>query len=283
MEGALLERLNRAGLARSADQLVRLAKPSIRLHSTSIDEEDAPLGSSRIGGSADLQQSDRWPDADGVPLSFVAQINFAETKGFDPLGQLPNKGIALFFYDATNQPWGFSPEDRGSWKIIYYERRTSLSRVQAPDELNELARTYPRALSFASETTLPPLRSLSVDRLGLNDAEIAAYSSLTRHDSRKSGPDHHLLGHPAAIQNDMQLQCQLVTHGLYCGDPYDCESPQRASLESGSGEWQLLLQIDSDEWASMEWGDGGRIYFWIRNDDLRRRRFDDIWVILQCY
>ena len=30
------------------------------------------------------------------------------------------------------------------------------------------------------------------------------------------------------------------------------------------------------------WGDVGRLYFWIRDADLRARRFDATWLILQC-
>jgi hypothetical protein len=30
---------------------------------------------------------------------------------------------------------------------------------------------------------------------------------------------HRILGHSTNIQGDMQLEAQLVTNGLYCGDP----------------------------------------------------------------
>lgn len=32
----------------------------------------------------------------------------------------------------------------------------------------------------------------------------------------------------------------------------------------------------------MMWGDLGRLYFWIRDDDLAARRFEKAWLILQC-
>jgi uncharacterized protein YwqG len=44
----------------------------------------------------------------------------------------------------------------------------------------------------------------------------------------------------------------------------------------------LLLQIDSEARAGMMWGDLGRIYFMIHKDDLRRRRFENVVLILQC-
>jgi uncharacterized protein YwqG len=44
----------------------------------------------------------------------------------------------------------------------------------------------------------------------------------------------------------------------------------------------LLLQVDSDD-VGMMWGDGGRLYFWIREQDARRADFSNVWMILQCY
>ncbi|HUT87622.1 MAG TPA: YwqG family protein [Candidatus Heimdallarchaeota archaeon] len=91
-------------------------------------------------------------------------------------------------------------------------------------------------------------------------------------------------GHPDPIQGDMQLDCQLTSHGLYTGDATGYEDPRRAELEKGATDWQLLLQIDSDEDnAGMMWGDMGRLYFWIRKDDLKKRAFENVWMVLQCY
>jgi uncharacterized protein YwqG len=33
----------------------------------------------------------------------------------------------------------------------------------------------------------------------------------------------------------------------------------------------------------MMWGDAGRLYFWIRKQDLAEQSFDAVWAILQCY
>ena len=81
----------------------------------------------------------------------------------------------------------------------------------------------------------------------------------------------------------MELECELVTHGLYCGDATGYEDPRAKELEISSRQWRLLLQIDSDDSAEMMWGDVGRVYFWIREEDLRQARFDRTWTILQCH
>lgn len=79
-----------------------------------------------------------------------------------------------------------------------------------------------------------------------------------------------------------ELECQLVTNGLYCGDETGYNNERRKALESDAVNWRILLQIDSNEEIGMYWGDLGRIYFWIREDDLRNKEFDNVWTILQC-
>jgi uncharacterized protein YwqG len=81
----------------------------------------------------------------------------------------------------------------------------------------------------------------------------------------------------------MQLECQLVAHGLYCGDASGYEDPRAQALEPGATDWRLLLQIDSEEDAGMMWGDSGRIYYWMTRDALAGRRWDEAHMILQCY
>jgi uncharacterized protein YwqG len=53
-------------------------------------------------------------------------------------------------------------------------------------------------------------------------------------------------------------------------------------LRSGAADWRLLLQVDSEEHAGMVWGDAGRLYYWMRTQDLVARRFDQAWLVLQC-
>jgi uncharacterized protein YwqG len=66
------------------------------------------------------------------------------------------------------------------------------------------------------------------------------------------------------------------------GVPEICQKPHRAALGAGAVQWRLLLQVDSDQDAGMLWGDVGRIYYWIRAQDLAARRLGQAWLILQC-
>jgi uncharacterized protein YwqG len=123
-----------------------------------------------------------------------------------------------------------------------------------------------------------------MDRLQLSPKERDRYFNVM---DALGGEDanaacHQLLGHPSPIQGDMQLECQLVTHGIHLGRAEGFQDPRRAALEPGATSWQLLLQLDSEEGAGMMWGDVGCLYYWIRDEDLERLQFDQVWTVLQC-
>ena len=46
---------------------------------------------------------------------------------------------------------------------------------------------------------------------------------------------------------------------------------------------KLLFQIASVSECNMNWGDDGVLYFWIYEDDLKERRFDKCWCVMQSY
>jgi uncharacterized protein YwqG len=95
----------------------------------------------------------------------------------------------------------------------------------------------------------------------------------------------HLFGHPGIIQSPMRVECHLASHGVYVGNPesYETDAAQKL-LEDDVDDWNLLLQLDSDDdEPGFIWGDCGRLYFWIRDADLAARRFDCTWCVLQCY
>jgi len=133
---------------------------------------------------------------------------------------------------------------------------------------------------------LPPEDSPAVCGLGLTDGEEDAYFQLlelawtSRGYAQEDDAAHHVLGWPDQVQGDMQLECQLVTNGIGLGG---AEVDSRAGvLAPGAADWRLLLQVSSDDDAGWMWGDLGRLYYWIRERDLRRCAFDAAWLILQC-
>ena len=78
----------------------------------------------------------------------------------------------------------------------------------------------------------------------------------------------------------------MVTKGYYLGGSREGipVEDQRYAAERSVEDWQLLFQLGtvSGEGFSLMFGDCGRIYFYIRKEDLLARRFEKIWLILQC-
>lgn len=54
---------------------------------------------------------------------------------------------------------------------------------------------------------------------------------------------------------------------------------------SDGNEWILLCQFDTYEngESCIMYGDGGRLYYYIKRTDLAERKFDDVRIILHCY
>jgi uncharacterized protein YwqG len=283
--------LRNKGLARVADQLEQLAQPSIRMISMAMGESELALGTSKVGGLPDLSEDIAWPTWKDMPLAFIAQINLAEIQPLDVAGLLPASGLLSFFYDADHVPVGYDPAWRGGWCVLYDDGEHSrLQRVSIPPALLTKEPTWlPKGQQYAEcalrvvlERTLPPASSSSLESLHLFDQERKAYwKVLTALEQRTPGPLHRLLGYPDALQGDMQVESQLVSHGLYLGDGWPRESARVEQLLPGAQDWQLLLQLDTDHQAEMLWGIEGRCYYWIQTKALQKRQFENTWFIMQ--
>ncbi len=155
-------------------------------------------------------------------------------------------------------------------------KQIAIKGPQSPVEYSE------RPLEPTLINTLPSWEDARVEELGMNDSEADAYIEECGAVYLEQ-PAHQLFGHASPQQgNDMDLECQLVSNGLYCGDESGYADPRAEALKGGAGEWTLLLQVDTDDDADMMWGDCGMLYFWIRNQDLQSQRFENTWMILQC-
>lgn len=281
----LKTKLNKAGLARIGNQLLSLAKMSIRFTSSKSSDKEISIGSSKIGGYPDLPSGFSYPKWKNVPLAFLAQINLAEVSGFSASSDLPSSGFLSFFYNAAQDTWGFDPKDKGSWQVYYFADMNVIQRIEFPNDLPDEGRYLPCSLSFFEELTLPPWESIAVENLSLTREEMDVYVGLPDNILPSgSGLINRILGYPEQIQGDMQIECQMVSNGIYYGDGKAHEHPRYKELMPGATDWALLLQLDSEEEnAQIIWGDVGRVYFWIHKKSLENREFDKVWFQLQCF
>jgi len=275
MEQLKQEMLER-GLGGMFEALAPYGKNAVYME---LEEEDCPVGASKMGGEPDLPAGMEWPrTAEGVALSFIAQINFAQVHPYDIDGRLPEKGMLWFFYDCSDEgmPWGYDPKDADGFRVIYAEGG-ELERLEAPEDL-EVSFSEAR-VSFEARLDLLSTDSDLCDQVELPDEEMDDYFDWL---DEREGACNKLLGHSDNIQGGMELECEYVTNGIYCGDPSGYQKAKALGLDRNAARWSLLLQVESNEDIGMMWGDMGRLYLWITEEDLKARRFDRSWLILQC-
>ena len=269
-----------AGLSRLVKDIDRLARPSIRLSVTEADESLMNVGASKLGGIPDLPPGLAWPELKGAPQSFIAQIRLDDVRQLDIEKVLPQSGMLWFFYDAEQQTFGADPTDRGGWQVLFQDGDfTKLQRTPAPAKLPAASQFRACFLGFASELTLSQQPQLEISNLDWTDEDQKKYETVLATLSSqvdRATPHHRMLGNPDTIQDDMRLECQLASNGVT-----DIDDPRAAALSKGAMDWQLLLQVDTDDTIGMRWGNTGMLYYWISLADLQARRFDSTWLVLQ--
>lgn len=235
---------------------------------------------SYVGGQPDLPSSVPWPTRGKTPLGFLASVDLGELRQVIDLEWLPEAGSLLFFYDIENQPWGFDPKHRDGWAVLFLPA----AAAAIPESAAVGGRSPPhRYITFKPIDTYPSYERDSIASLQLTDEELDALIELQGAQYQKQ-PQHHMGGFPAPVQGDeMERECQLVSNGVYCGDDTGSKDPRAAELSKSASDWKLLLQFDSDDDMDMMWGDGGKLYFWVREQDARRGHFAGVWLVLQCF
>jgi uncharacterized protein YwqG len=295
----LVELASAFGLEHVADELGVLARVAIRIE---YDNRPVDRGGSKLGGLPDLPPELDWPEWNRRPLAHLAQIDLREIAALDEDDVLP-VGWLWFFWDAISVAfwtsgneygeqagWGTDASDRGSARGLLAGSDLSLSSARH-DGLPSEGVLPEVAVRFDRQLTLPPWESSLVQALDLDRYELDRYVELSlalgvaetgsaNATEYELSPNHRLLGHPDQLQSDMAVECELVTSGLSWSDYSGGLQPEIANRAL---DWRLLLQLGSDEdRLGVMWGDVGRLYFWIREQDLRARHFDEAWLLLQC-
>lgn len=214
-------------------------------------------------------------------MGFVAQLDLGEINKDRATDWLPSRGRLLFFYEQEDGPWGFDPEDKGSWAVIFENGDDEPHSLDLPPDLDEeLPAKYVSAVQFVS---YPDAQRLDFDEAGLSeDDDYEDYYDFID-ENYGDDPRHQIDGFPNPIQGDnMETECQLASGGVYCGDPEGYNSEKARELAKEKNDWKLLFQFDSDDDIRTMWGDMGMLYFWVRESEARNGDFSNSWMILQC-
>jgi uncharacterized protein YwqG len=290
-------------LSELVDSIVATATPCISVQSKMNVMDNLSVGSSKLGGLPDLPADFRWPTKGNRPLAFLAQMSLSDIHSADSDCPLPAQGLLTFWYDTAEMPWGFDPKDKHAFQVHYFPLQPNqLIKREFPEfESDGLKSTPNYPFTPFEECEAFMKRSTSYDFEISNQIEKIAQSTSDGNadavserffdlldEELQGDPDdanHQLLGLPVQIQGDMATECQLVSNGIYLGDaPPKSEEKKIEALRPGIKDWRLLFQIQTDEdGPGWMWGDMGTLFFWIKDNDLRKGDFSNCWGVLQCY
>lgn len=275
-------------------ELIKSARNSVRLTIGGAVSEK--VGATRFGGKPDVPEGFDWPYFEGEayggeiksrPLSFLAQFDLKEIAQYDTENLLPKTGVLSFFYELNTQQWGYDPDDKGCARVFWFEDKSKLHTAEFPEDLEECFRLPPLKISAKPEKSYQSGVDFMLQRENEMTERWDEFDEICEKlGVEEDGVISKLLGWANPIQGNMTMECELISRGYYLGDGWDEVTPlDRQEAEQWSAkDWLLLFQLDIVDDGDFElmFGDGGRIYFYIRKDDLAARNFDDVWLILQC-
>lgn len=269
-------------------------------YSDKENKEKLPKGTSKIGGKPDLPKDFQWfyykgedykKIVENRPLSFLMQINCEEVHKYDKENLLPEKGMLYFFYELFTMTWGFSPQDRGSAKVFYYDGEIEdLVPADFPEAMDKDCIIPESKIDFESMNDYP-IDFLDYYDPDDSDEEMERKEKEFEKDLEELGykaDTTKLLGHPELIQGEYWEECEGVARkNIYYGSaPIKYGSNEvKKSIKENAKDWILLMQVSELEIGDygLYFGDSGKIYFNIRKEDLKNKNFDNVWLILQCY
>ncbi|MGX7197766.1 YwqG family protein [Enterococcus olivae] len=240
------------------------------------DLGELPITASKAGGIGYLPKAEAYPtNAEGQPLTLLAQINFAEMPSLTPY---PETGILAFYVDGFDDLIGLDfdqPTNTSGFRVLYFEEITAEAYSQA--EIVALFAPYDDEEQFTVVDTELKMtgtiekRYLSRDSYDFKNVYGVDYYEYFEEQFGDAADDvmdalfeldHHsgsqMGGYPFFTQEDPRKYADEVTHT------------------------ELLFQLDTDQ-SGIMWGDSGVGNFFISKPDLELRDFSNVMYNWDCY
>lgn len=266
--------------------LMKYALPTARM--TFADETDIGIGASKYGGDADVPDAFEWPYATAdrsrspagmrYPLTFVAQINFAEVSPFLSADSIwPKDGLLVFFFDAVCAPAGeVAKLQHESFLLKYFPagtplRRTAAPKGQAPAPSDASKFVLPqRRLKFEAGYTLFDIESDESRAITDGEAYLNWYQEVIREDR---SPKHRVGGYAYPEQWDPRESCRFKSTGQGKAD-----WAYAPLLAEADGPWRLVFQFDFYDQEDLACAFGNTQFFVCASEaSIRSRSFQSAW------
>lgn len=246
-------------------------------------DKDKPIsiGCSKMGGKPHLPKGLDWfYNESEEPLTFLMQLNFAETAPYDKEGIFPKTGILYFFYNISAEPWEWEDEEQ-NYKVFYYNG--DISALEPADFPGECADEY--YYGVADENCL-------LDECGLSFFESVSYpdfdeyASLTGDVPDDSDPlarEAEYLDFEATVRELCGYNPQEYSDKYHILGGYSVAT-QNSPAEEFDEDCIQLLQMTwyEAEKCGFMFGDGGKLYYYIKRSELEAHNFDNVKFVFQC-
>lgn len=265
--------------------LQRYCQSSIRINIGG--EASDELGVSHFGGKPDIPEDFQWPVFKNMPLVFLAQLSCAELAPLDINHELPESGLLSFFYAVDSECYGYESSDMAGFRAFWFDPAKPLHTQDFVIGIPE-KRMLPRlGIRYEREATYPHCEDFTI----LTQSNIEDYNKFEEAEKElgiaRSDRMHRTLGWADLIQNNTTWRCELLSNGYSFGPDFMKipEQIREGSKLPSVHRWKLLFQLGTVKEGdfTLMFGDAGKIYFYIPEEDLKERRFDRVCGEMQCY
>lgn len=259
---------------------------------------------SNYGPGEDYNTSDEVETARKIKLDFVAQFNLEELAQYDKDNLLPKKGLLSFFHSGDlyySSVYDKIPDkDNPPLKVLYFEDIKNL-KPRKCESINpeciglEKKLTFKNDISVLSPRTFTFKDSRYVDNV-YDDFNENIYKEYAKDFGVKEDfyeGVNQIFGNYWCIQSEgieEDLEMFRKNPGLienYSYSEHESFDPDKLLTKEERKQayenWVLLLQMgdiyDEEKGNSVTTAAvGGAMYFWIRKDDLKAKRFDKVMI-----
>jgi len=238
------------------------------IHLEMRNNRDITQKNSKIGGVGYLPKTMAYPrNNGGVPLSLLAQINFAEIPNLEGY---PTEGILAIYIDYSDDVWGINLDNsrnNAGFRVLYFEdvdvKSYSVAEIKRIFEYVDQSEWIPvvsqekrligrleQDYLFASRDAFEEVFESTLDNFLYE--QFGKYGDMMiDYVGGTYWPEGHKIGgYPLFNQDDPRID-----------NKYD----------------KLLFQLDSDTIKGVVmWADSGTGHFFISEQDLKNRKFDDV-------
>ncbi len=225
--------------------------------------------SSQFGGYPYWEGGVEIPmDSDNSPMALLAQINFAEVPSHP---DVPQQGILQIFIPKNDDAYGVD-FDNPSAQPVVAQFWTSPDESKLGDWSENL-----------TDDDLTPVNGKHVLAFVAKD-EVAGIDTIECAEAMKANPFEVLEDVALNEKEEAQFFDNITEYTASYGHkllgyPYFTQEEPRST-----SDYRLLLQIDTDMDGDNDimWGDNGVGHVFIRDEDLRHQKFDNMWLYWDC-